>query len=905
MDRAKKHPSISIADQGILLKLLSRHAAAFLRRFIGSAVVAACLAISVRQTLADYEVPDPSYDPPASYYNSATGTGTTLKGHLNSIITSGFTGETYGEARSILPILWEDPNDSARMILIYNNQSLLKPTGGSIPGWDGGTSWNREHMWPQSKLGATASNGVANIASDLFELAPCLPSINGSRSNDAYATYTSTGTYQNLSAGFYPGDAHKGDVARSIFYMATRYSQLSVINGTSISTFQMGDLASLLRWNYTDGVDNFERRKNDLIYDDYQHNRNPYIDHPEYVWAVFGGSNNSSQISVASPASDGSSSTTVNLNDIIVGGSFGTSNVTISKSGTTPTTYDISASGSAITTGSGQLVGTGHPFDYNSQSKSMTVSLNASANATPGAKTGTITIDNTDLTTAGTGQGSADGNDIVTVNANVLNHANASFAASNTDSQTIDIGIYSTGSGTQQSGFNIYNLTTTAGFTAPLVYVSSPGTGNTSQLTTNIAAAFTSPVTEGNNVALLASLSTASAGTFSATYTMNLSDDTSLSGATGQSLSLTLQGKARGASTIYWNAAADSAWDLSHTKKNWTDLSSNEVFLQGDTVVFDDGHNPSGSRSVTLNTSVTPASVTVEHSSGADYTISGSGAIGGSGGLTKNGSGKLTLSTNNTYTGGTTVNAGTLVVGHYHGLGNSNLTINGTATTQLAAGITSTNAAGSGAVQLDLLSIAGGATPTAFFDITDNNLIVHNGDYNTLNAQVTNSLYSGFWAGEGIGSSTANTDGNGDKAIGIVNNDDGGGGAFFSSWPSGADSGGAVSTTNTDVLIRYTYFGDANLDGITDADEDFSLWLTGSTSEGALGGWLFGDFNYDGQVDNSDDYALWLTGATSGGSPLGGGVQPVPEPSTLLLAALGLAGVAAFARRRRAETAPI
>ncbi len=300
-----------------------------------------------------------------------------------------------------------------------------------------------------------------------------------------------------------------------------------------------------------------------------------------------------------------------------------------------------------------------------------------------------------------------------------------------------------------------------------------------------------------------------------------------------------------------------------------------------------------------------------------DGTISGSGSIltsssnydlhsgtvsarlAGTVGVVKTTAGTVTLSGNNTYSGGTTVDGGTLIVGHYHGLGNSNLTINGTNTVQLAEGITSTNAAGSGAVQLDYLSIAGGATPTAFFDITDNNLIVHNGDFNTLSAQVTNSLYSGFWAGEGIGSSTANTDGNGDKAIGIVSNDDGGGGAFFTSWPSGADSGGAVSTTNTDVLIRYTYFGDANLDGITDADEDFSLWLTGSTSEGALGGWLFGDFNYDGQVDNSDDYALWLTGATSGGSPLGGGVQPVPEPSTLLLAALGLAGVAAFARRRR------
>ena len=504
----------------------------------------------------------------------------------------------------------------------------------------------------------------------MFELAPCNPSVNSSRGNNDYGTTDASGTYFNHGTNphpfyFFPGDAQKGDVARSIFYMATRYSggtgiqNLSVLDGfpndTTINTYTIGDRQSLLRWNYADGVDNFERRKNDLIYDDYQHNRNPYIDHPEYVWAVFGDSANSSQISVATPASDGSSSTTANLGNVIVGTAFGTANVTVSKSGHTPTTFDITTSGNAVTTGSGLLAGTGHPFDYDSQSKGMTVGWTGST-ATAGAKSGTITINNTDLTTAGTGQGSADGNDTVTVTGNVYDHANASFTSpSDNNSTSVDVGIYKTGTGTQSAGFDIYNLVNTASFTAGLQYVSQSGSGDTAQLSSNVATAFTGVLAAGSNIGLNANLSTASIGSFSAVYTLTLGDDASITGHTNQNVTLNLAGRVRNNGAIYWTAASDSAWDLSHTKTNWTDTSFSDVYLEGDTVVFNDTQNPSGSRSVTLNSSVSPASVTVNHSTGSDYTISGSGAIGGSGGLTKAGSGKFTLSTNNTYSGGTTV----------------------------------------------------------------------------------------------------------------------------------------------------------------------------------------------------------------------------------------------------------
>jgi endonuclease I len=79
-----------------------------------------------------------------------------------------------------------------------------------------------------------------------------------------------------------------------IFYMAVRYEggtfpDLEVDDATGSGTApRLGRLSALKAWNTQDPPDAFEKRRNELIYSTYQKNRNPFIDHPEWVSSIFG-----------------------------------------------------------------------------------------------------------------------------------------------------------------------------------------------------------------------------------------------------------------------------------------------------------------------------------------------------------------------------------------------------------------------------------------------------------------------------------------------------------------------------------------------------------------------------------------------------------------------------------------
>lgn len=199
----------------------------------------------------------------SAYYDGIENlSGQLLVEELRSII-SVYKPRSYDAARDILQESDEDPNNPNNIILIYNRASVIST-------WDGGKTWNREHVWPQSYLAGAS-------ASDLHNLKPANNSINSSRGNNPFRDSINS-NYGHVTGGWFPGDQDKGDVARILFYMVTRYSQLN------IST--MAILSVLKEWHQEDPVDDFERNRNDVLYS-YQENRNPFIDHPELVDLVW------------------------------------------------------------------------------------------------------------------------------------------------------------------------------------------------------------------------------------------------------------------------------------------------------------------------------------------------------------------------------------------------------------------------------------------------------------------------------------------------------------------------------------------------------------------------------------------------------------------------------------------
>jgi len=200
---------------------------------------------------------------------------TTLRPIVRAALDSGNQlSVNYGDARDILPISDRDPNNSNNLILVYRQLSVKAL-------WDGGTTWNREHVWPQSLMGVDTTNTSRHKGADLHNLKPANPSENSSRGNKYFAETTTTTSYA-------PPAVVRGDIARIMFYMVTMYPELSLIDITSGSpaTLQMAQFSLFVKWHLEDPVDTFESNRNQVLYQ-YQGNRNPFIDHEELVCRMF------------------------------------------------------------------------------------------------------------------------------------------------------------------------------------------------------------------------------------------------------------------------------------------------------------------------------------------------------------------------------------------------------------------------------------------------------------------------------------------------------------------------------------------------------------------------------------------------------------------------------------------
>ncbi len=269
---------------------------------------------------------------PSGYYNTATGTGYTLKTQLYNIIkdhtNNGYAGLYTTYLTSDVDNFYE--NDGTILDMYSENPSGTDPynyTTGTTQRCGNysaeGDCYNREHIIPQSVF-----NEQSPMVADAHFITPTDGKVNGMRSNYPHGTVNSaTYTSQNGSklgsssisgysgTVFEPINAFKGDIARMYFYFATRYENTvagysyAMFNGSSNQVFTTAFLNMLLAWHAQDPVSTREIARNNAIYAR-QNNRNPFIDHPEYVNQIWGGTSSTDTQAPTAPTSLASTSKT-------------------------------------------------------------------------------------------------------------------------------------------------------------------------------------------------------------------------------------------------------------------------------------------------------------------------------------------------------------------------------------------------------------------------------------------------------------------------------------------------------------------------------------------------------------------------------------------------------------------
>ena len=274
----------------------------------------------------------------------------------------------------------------------YNSDKTGYIKGGEIKEWGDhdASGTNREHVWCQSR-GFKASTGASGPAgTDVHHLISGDGYVNQSihnnhpygfvdrnkvqsNGNKEYTSNNFLGKSLSFSSSdknvFEPQDSDKGDIARAIFYMAARYNNLANEKGV-ISEFEpflqlaneitsedteyssdtksvkMGILQDLLVWHHMDPVDEYEIHRNNLIYNNYQHNRNPFIDYPEWVDYVWGTAeyDTSSKTIVYSATPTGSA----DLNNDVINGYRNGGSIPVVPTSEATSTSDNGGSGNII-----------------------------------------------------------------------------------------------------------------------------------------------------------------------------------------------------------------------------------------------------------------------------------------------------------------------------------------------------------------------------------------------------------------------------------------------------------------------------------------------------------------------------------------------------------------------------
>ena len=221
--------------------------------------------------------------------NASEGLSGSLRTSLTSLIfpANWYTYSSQGETHLATQLQYadEDPTNSSNMIYFYTRDSVKK---------NAASSWNREHVWPQSLSNGCWGEGKAGT--DILHIRPTYNSTNSTRGNDKFCDVNkaSPKIYNGMTFGygsggkFEPLDCVKGDVARIIMYTWVAYKNYYSNLPDVTNVFESYD--TLLKWHTLDRPDLLEGNRNDYSETSKQKNRNPFVDHPEYAWKIFGNS---------------------------------------------------------------------------------------------------------------------------------------------------------------------------------------------------------------------------------------------------------------------------------------------------------------------------------------------------------------------------------------------------------------------------------------------------------------------------------------------------------------------------------------------------------------------------------------------------------------------------------------
>jgi endonuclease I len=284
-----------VAIQNFYVFFLKNDSYLFLKNFIVMKKILLFNLILLSYFFVSAQIPD-------GYYDATTGLGGDgLKQALNGIIKNHVKYEYTADTTDVWDILKETDRDTDNV-----NNVLLIYTGWSYNAdaeYNGGAGWSREHIWPQSR--GDFSTNIPGVGTDVHNLRPEDVEVNSARGNRWYSECSTsyllggtvpTGCFSCSSPDIWePRPEVKGDVARIIFYMATRYEGFDGELDLEVVDYYPADdskeplfakLSDLIAWNAADEVDDWEKNRNDVIYS-FQHNRNPFIDHPEWVECIW------------------------------------------------------------------------------------------------------------------------------------------------------------------------------------------------------------------------------------------------------------------------------------------------------------------------------------------------------------------------------------------------------------------------------------------------------------------------------------------------------------------------------------------------------------------------------------------------------------------------------------------